>query len=70
MNFIITFLLQFFPKPSTHVHVCLTDGVAVIFLPPYAAARIGTHVSRGALTRDLCKGALPTELPRPSHDLI
>ena len=41
---------------------CLSpDGVARIFLPPYAAAGIQTHVSRVAPTWDLLKGALPTE---------
>ena len=48
-----------------------TDGWARIifclynfFSPPYAAAGIRTHTSRVALTRDLLKDALPTELPR------
>ena len=36
-------------------------GVARIFLPPYAAAGIRTHVSRVAPTWDLLKGALLTE---------
>ena len=34
-----------------------------VFLPPYAVARIQTHVNRVAPIWNILKGALPTELP-------
>ena len=46
-----------------------TAQLGLIFvLPPYATARIWTHISRVAPTRDLLKDALPTELPRPYNE--
>ena len=51
------------------------DGAAkiIIFLPPYAATGIRTHVtsvSRAAPTRDLLKDALLIELPRRGFSLL
>ena len=34
------------------------------FVPPHAATKIRTHISKVALTRELLKDALPSELPR------
>ena len=51
-----------FPIRALNSNVVHQDRV---FVPPYAAARIQTHVSTVAPNqRDLLKDALPTELPR------
>ena len=44
---------------------CLTDGAARIFLPPYAVARIQTHVELHLKLGILIQDDLPTELPQP-----
>ena len=55
------FFFHLLPKPRTYFYVRLIDGAARIFLSPYAAARIRTHVSS---TWGLLKDALPIELPQ------
>ena len=62
-------ILNFFcyiPNPRTHFHVCLTDGTGRenMYLSFYATAGIQTQDSLVALTHDLLKDALLTELPR------
>ena len=58
-----TYFLPLIPMQSFYICVCLTDGSARNFsLPPYAGAGIQTHISRVALTWDLLKDALLTEL--------
>ena len=44
---------------------CLTDGAAGLFLPPYAVARIQTHVELHLKQGTLIQDDLPTELPQP-----